>query len=120
MKSHAPNGRRALGPTIAYPAGGPPSGPTSRPRCRFARTSDEGTDGRGDLRRLLHTRLRLASLITTAPFLFFLAKKFFEPVVCDPSSPNFLIQAGVTAARALPDRLRLAAADAGLGRTADD
>ena len=29
--------------------------------------------------------------------MFFLAKKFFEPVVCDPSSPNFLIQAGVTA-----------------------
>ena len=97
MKSHAPNGRTALGPTIAYTAGSPPSGPASRPRCRFARSSDEGTDGRGDLRRLLHTRLRIASLITTAPFLFFLAKKFFEPVVCDPSSPNFLIQAGVTA-----------------------
>lgn len=97
MKPHAHNGRPALGPTIAYPAGASPSVPASRPRCRFAHSSDEGTDGCGDLRRLLHTRLRLASLITTAPFLFFLAKKFFEPVVCDPSSPNFLIQAGVTA-----------------------
>ena len=96
MKSRRRSRPPTLAPTMAYPAADSPA-PLSKPRCRFARTYDEATDSRSDLRRLLHTRLRLAALITTAPFLFFLAKNFFEPVLCDPSSPNFLIQAGVTA-----------------------
>ena len=96
MKPRASNGRPALGPTISYPPPDSPA-PASRPRCRFARSFEEGTDSRGDLRRLLHTRLRQAALITTAPFLFFLVKNFLDPLSCDPSGPDFRILAGVTA-----------------------
>ena len=88
MTTRAPNGRPALGPTLAYPPkeAAPESSP--RPRCRFARSSGPTTDASGELHRLLHTRLRLASLITAGPMLFFLLKRLFDPALCDPFAPN--------------------------------
>ena len=73
-----PNGRPALGPTLAYPPkeAAPESRP--RPRCRFARLSGPTTDSRGELRGLLYTRLRAASLIALVPFLYFLARRVFD------------------------------------------
>ncbi len=97
MTTRAPNGRAALGPTLAYPPR--EAAPESRPhpRCRFARSSGPTTDSRGELHGLLHARLRFASLLTALPFLFFLVRNFFEGTPCDPLHPNFMAQASVTA-----------------------
>jgi eukaryotic-like serine/threonine-protein kinase len=97
MKPRALNGRPALGPTISYPKdeSSPPSLP--RPRCRFARSCGTTTESRGELHHLLHMRMRLASLITAAPFLYFFARRWIDPPIgCDPFGPDFTIQAGVT------------------------
>lgn len=88
MTTRAPNGRPALGPTMAYPPKEAARESSPRPRCRFARSSGPTTDASGELHRLLHTRLRLASLITAGPMLFFLLKRLFDPALCDPFAPN--------------------------------
>ncbi len=97
MTPQAPNGRPVLGPTMAYPAQEPAPESQARPRCRFARPSGPTTDSRSELQRLLHARLRLASLITAGPMLFFLAKSYFDPAGGATRPQFFAAQAAVTA-----------------------
>ena len=97
MTLRAQNGRPALGPTLAYATQDAASESRPRPRCRFARSSAPATDTSGELHRLLHTRLRLASLITAGPMLFFLAKNYFDPADGATRSEFFAVQAAVTA-----------------------
>ena len=82
------NGRPALRADSGLSAEGGRPQSSPRPRCRFARSSGPTTDASGELHRLLHTRLRLASLITAGPMLFFLLKRLFDPALCDPFAPN--------------------------------
>jgi serine/threonine-protein kinase len=97
MKPRVLNGRPALGATIAYQADAAES--KAKPRCRFARSMGTGTDSHGELHKLLHSRLRFASLLTALPFLFFLVKTAIDPTLCDPLHPNVLLlsQVGATA-----------------------
>ncbi|HVS38641.1 MAG TPA: serine/threonine-protein kinase [Gemmataceae bacterium] len=97
MTPRPPKPGLRLGPTISYPTSEPAVESRPRPRCRFARGSTPATESGGELRCLLHTRLRLASLITAGPMLFFLIKNYFDPGHDYPTLTPHLVQAGVTA-----------------------
>jgi serine/threonine-protein kinase len=93
-------GRPRLGPTVAYPTAEPSPAPARRPRCRFARAGAPAPDTHGDLHRLLQSRLRLASLITLVPFLYFLVRHVLQPDAFGGGASALVVHAVATAVTA--------------------